>query len=252
MKSELIRRLSTGNRCLIMMTLLACISSTAHASTYLYSFTTDEVVAAIEASFPGQTAQSGYFAIFLQPDLDPSAYTISQVVSPKGGASGWLGATVNDPSDLGYPGDWAQFSKQPIQSQVSLVSAANGGPGGANIFLYPPPPNNHFSNGDATIHPQEFGSDGALVALIADTARWYFKVNTTEMAPTHFFGAAALIFSNSLDHFDPPDPSKTELAGFDMTLLVTAPEPGSLALTTFGALLLAVAVRRRNSAREHV
>lgn len=213
----------------------------ARANTYLFSFTGAQALDALLAT-EGATIfnKSGYFALFVQPNpATVSSYSwMSQATPNPGAAEEWLATTITDPANpnLGYgapPSDctsnctWAQFSKQPGQTSVTMLSRANGGPGGANIFL-----NHTFQDNVAA--PYGWGQPTATItSIMAESSVFQFIIQTPLTLPgnVQLLGYASELRSASSTSF--PLLGSKEFNGISFSINATVspvPEPATWAL----------------------
>ncbi len=225
----------------------------AHANTYLFSFTTSQLMTALEAS-QGTSIynESAYFAIFVQPDpVQISSYTYVSVTTPNGSdPNAWITNTITDPSspNLGYSSGspctsnctWAQFSKDPAQTQVTLVSGANGGPGGSNIFVG----GDFYSFSDP---PYGWGATDAVITTIMPTTDSFSFIISTAQALTGNYtlkGRASVITSGSPFAMT-LDTKEDDGIPFTLSVEAQVPEPAGWILMLIGCVALAVSRRRR-------
>jgi hypothetical protein len=139
----------------VVLALLGCPTA-ARANTYLFSFTTADLMSALQTSRgTAEYSESGYYAIFVQPDpAQITNFTVTSANTPNPtDPNVWDASVIDDPSSpfLGYGVDsctsnctWAGFYKDstytgtpghttPNQPDVTIVSGANNP--GTNIFL---------------------------------------------------------------------------------------------------------------------
>jgi hypothetical protein len=235
-----------------MVVVLALLATpTARANTYMFSFTGQQALNALLAT-EGATIfnKSGYFALFVQPDPSiVTSYTwVSQTSPNVGAADAWDATTITDPSspNLGYGAGpatctanctWAQFSKGNGQTSVALLSLANGGPGGANIFL-----NHQFW--DNVPAPYGWGPTHATItSIMATSALFQFVIDTPLTLPGNvpLLGFASELRSAQPNSF--PFIGSKEFNGIPFSLTASVgssvPEPGTWVLFGSAAALLA-------------
>jgi hypothetical protein len=226
------------------------LATEAKANTYLFSFTGQQALDALLVT-EGATIfnKSGYFALFVQPDpIAVSNYSwVSQMTPNPGAPQEWTATTITDPANpnLGYnapPNNcvsnctWAQFSKQAGQTSVTMLSRANGGPGGANIFL-----NHTFQDNVAA--PYGWGQPTATItSIMSESSQFQFIIDTPLTLPGNvtLFGYASELRSASSSSF--PLLGSKEFNGIAFTLTAqvsqVVPEPGTWALFGGAAALL--------------
>jgi hypothetical protein len=258
------RRTNTLGIFLGVLAAIVLPPTAARANTYMFTFTGQQALDALLATEgPTIFGKSGYFALFVQPDPNVvTSYTWFSQTSPNvGAADEWEATTITDPSNpnLGYntpghPGDctsnctWAQFSKQDAQTSVSLLSLANGGPGGVNIFLS----HQFWDNVPA---PYGWGPTHATItSIMATTAQFQFIITTPLTLPGNvaLVGYASELRSAQSTSF--PFIGSKEFNGIPFSLSAdvesAVPEPGTWVL--FGsatALLAGIRVLRKNKTR---
>jgi hypothetical protein len=228
---------------------LLCLAPEAKANTYLFSFTGAQALDALAAAEgPIAFAKGGYFALFVQPN--PAVVTnyswVSQTSPNAGAGNEWQATTITDPANpnLGYddaPFDcasnctWAQFSKKPAQTSVALLSRANGGPGGANIFL-----NHTFS--DNVPAPYGWGQPTATITgILSESAQFQFIVTTPLSLPgsVSLVGYASVLRSDSTSSFPGGKEFNAIQFSLNATVSEAVPEPATWALFGSAAALLA-------------
>jgi len=240
--------------------LLALLFSapSAHAATFLYTFTTTQLLSALSTSDTDYSAD-GYYAILLQPtalsgysNLVPSQTT----PDPTDGTADWQ-ATTDSANPFGA-GTWIEFAKGNTQTTVTLASGANGGTGGRNIFYYPGiGTDNTYS--DSTYvgetgnvgPPIGFGNTVASITNImaANDVFSFVLTDATNPGAVAFSGQAEAIWSSgSTATYNTPK-TRTDIS-FSLTLTGTAvPEPDTLILFLTGAALVLAAGILRNKRR---
>jgi len=216
----------------------------AHASTYSFSFTTQDLLTSLSLSDTNYS-EHGYFAIFLQPST-LTGYSFNGIETsprpaPEGYADDWQAALG---TETAFTGQVVEFTRDFNSSSASLVSGANGAPGGENIFLYGGP--NTYA-GSVPI-PTGFGNAATITSIMPLDAVFSFELTTaaTSLGPVTFTGEASAIFSGSDQSFDPLKTDRN--IGFTLTLDadLVAPEPGTFVLFGAGAAcVLAAGVRRK-------
>lgn len=225
----------------------------ARANTYLFSFTASQLMAALQTSQGTPIySESAYFAIFVQPDpAQISNYTyVSETTPNPTDPNAWITNTINDPSspNLGYSTPctsnciWAYFEKDPNATAVTLVSGANGGAGGANIF----------KNGDFysdTPPPYGWGPTDAIInTIMPGNDVFAFTISTTQTisGSVTLKGFASAIKSGNSTSMSI---DTKESDGIPFSLSVSqVPEPGTWAMLGGGGVLLGwLGWRRRRS-----
>jgi hypothetical protein len=212
----------------------------ANANPYLFSVTAAQIESALQTSMdPNLYNESGFFAIFIQPDpAIVSSYTYLEVDSPNQNATNaWEATTITDPSspNLGA-GTWAQFSKQPGQTTVALLSQANnGGTSANNIFL------NHSFH-DNVGAPYGWGTTPATVtSIFSDSTVFSFWIDTPQTlsltSTIHLSGKASAIESGSSSSFT-FDTKEQDGISFSLNIAPSLPEPSTWTLFLGGAVLL--------------
>jgi len=227
-----------------------------YANTYQYSFTTTQLLSALSTEV--DYSEDGYYSVLLQPTT-LSGYSIAAATSPDpaDGAADWQ-ANVDNANPFGT-GAWIEFGKGNTQTAVTLVSGANGGPGGNNIFYYPgiKTDNTYSDNsqvGQTYGPPIGFGNTVASITNIMSAGDLFsFQLNmATNPGPVTFTGQAYAIWSsgpNGSSVFTPGDGKTREDIQFTLTLagIQTVPEPGTFILFLAGMLcvLMAVTLRKK-------
>jgi hypothetical protein len=204
----------------------------AHASTYLFSFTTTQLLGALSA--PGGDAnfsEDGYYSILLQPTT-LTGYAAVQENSPKPtGADDWQATTQTDNPFIGS-GTWIEFAKLDVQTFVTLVSGANGAPGGQNIFLYGGP---HTYSDSGLYPPLTFGT-GTITSIMAPGAMFSFMLDIPfDPGSVEFTGQASAIWSANSYSYDPIKSVAGIPFTLDLTDTLVTPEPGTWVLLLAGA-----------------
>ena len=228
----------------------------AHANQYLFSFTTSQLMAALQsAEGTASYNESAYFAIFIQPDpfvISNYTYTV-EVPGNYQESNPWMGGTIVDPAspNLGYsqaypcPSDceWAVFAKRPDQTSVTVISGANGGAGGSNIFM------NHFWQSNAP-WPYGWGGTGGVITTImpgSDVFRFVIDTSQTLSGSYTLNGYASILQSGSQTTMTG---DTKEEPGHYFSLDVTpsdVPEPGAVGLFAAGGLVFGYRYRRTTS-----
>jgi len=247
-------RRALATRWLLPAALLLFVGAPARANTYLFSFTASQLMAALQTSQGNSIySESAYFAIFVQPNpAQISSYTyVSETTPNPGDPNAWITNTITDPSspNLGYSTPctanctWAYFEKDPNATSVTLVSGANGGAGGANIFM----------NGDFysdTSPPYGWGPTDAIINTIMPGAdRFQFTISTTQTLSGSYTlkGFASAIKSGNSTNMS-IDTKESDGIPFTLTTTLGVPEPGTWATIAGGFVLLALLAWRRRAA----
>jgi hypothetical protein len=242
-------------RCALLALAFIGSSTPAQANTYLFSFTTSQILTALQtAQGTAVYDESAYFAIFLQPNpAQVTNYTYSSVTSPNPtDTNAWVTNTITDPASpyFGYNNQtctanctWAYFEKAPTATAVTLVSGANGGSGGRNIFL-----NGDFSSNSPP--PYGWGTTDALINAImpgSDAFQFAITTNLTLSGDFTILGRASSIKSGSASSMT-LDTKENDGIAFTLTATQGVPEPGTWSMLAIGGALLGLArlrVRRR-------
>jgi hypothetical protein len=222
----------------------------ARANTYLFTFTTQQVMTALQTSQgPAVYNESAYFDIFVQPDPTVvTSYSFQSETAPNAGAlDAWHATTVTDFSTANVPpGTSAFYGKQPTQTSVAVVSGANaGGKPDNNIFLF-----SSYKDSTGTGSPNYgWGSVmGEIDDIMTTGSIFQFVISTSQTltGPTKLNGTASALISNS-----PLSASGIkDQAGIKFSLTATptalAPEPGPGWLWASGIVfLLGLEYRKR-------
>jgi hypothetical protein len=234
----------------------------AHASTFNFSFTTTALLGALSAS-DTDFNEDGYYTILLQPTTSDGLSADSLVASetggpdPTDGTSDWQ-SSLNSADPFGT-GTWIQFGKSNSQSTVTLISGANGGTGGRNIFWYSgiSPLNTYSDTAVPYAQPIGFGTTVASVTgIMAANDVFSFQLSgaTTPGTSVTFTGEAMAIWSSgSSTSFNTP--KTREDIPFTMTFTeigsnwVATPEPDTWILFLAGAGCLLAAGILKNKRR---
>jgi len=230
--------------CAFALLSLLFSAPSAHANTFLYSFTTAQLLGALDA-VDATHLQDGFFAIFLQA---PTGSTISQVNSPDPNPGtnndDWIGTTIVN-AGLGS-GTWVEFSRDYAAGKnVTLVSDANnGGTASNNIFL-----GQSYVGGTGSAPPLAFGTVSAMISdVMASNAVFSFVISGATISGTQSFtGAASAIDSSSSSTMSG---TKTTFPNnFSITATGTAlPEPATwIPLVSGLACLLAAGARKKRN-----
>ena len=249
-------RSSVGLRLAGLAVLGLLAAPSASANTYLFSFTTADLLSALQASDPAYSA-SGFFSVFLKPTSGLINFTTfgSESSGYTTGSSNndyWQGTTINDPTDLGA-GTWVQFSKYNDQLNVSLISGATNNGAlpdtifmpGANGGCTVSPSNCTYHDSGVPPQPLMFGSTtGKITHIIAGNAIWQFTLDADGISgPVTFSGLASAIVSSSTTRFNLSGlaGNKTDLkVAFTLDLTPSTPEPETWLLFAFGSVLVLV------------
>jgi hypothetical protein len=230
-------------------------ASAANANTYLFSFTGQQALNALEASVgSAEHAQSAYYQLFLQPNpAQVSGYSYTFYVPPTPNATDpWETATITDPAapELGYDWEfpceddctWVRWGKGYFDEQVAVLTTAN-------FFL-------NAQWGDAAPEPYGWGSGevppgngSTITSLLSPTAVFTFGITTNQLLSGTYTlnGRASALVSGSPTSFGG---IIKDSVGVSFTLQVTAeaiPEPGTLILISTSILSLAAYRLWRNT-----
>ena len=231
------RRLGAAWRGLWLTLVLALIPTASHANTYLFTFTASDILNALSADNPSD-ASTGYFAIFLQPQL--ATYSYNSVLTPNlsSPAEVWDVGTITDFSTSGT-GTWARFDKGQTQTNIEILT--NGlDTQGHDYFLGHP-----YS--DTLAWPVGWGTvSGTIQTDYQGTEQFQFYIDTTSTISTAVTvnGLASGIVSNS--SYSWLSPKTSENISFTLTELPSrvVPEPDSWILLATGTVLVAISRNR--------
>lgn len=232
----------------------------AKANTYLFSFTGQQALDALEDTLgTGEHMQSAYFVLFVQPNpIQISGYSYTSYNTPSPNAADpWGVGTITDPSspELGYDNEfpceqdctWVRFGKGYLDDQVAVLTAAN-------FFM-------GAQWGDNAPSPYGWGSgagpafDGSTItSLLSPTSVFTFSITTDQVLSGTYTmqGVASALVSGSPTSFSG---IIKDTVGISFTLELEAqsavPEPGTWVL--FSTSLTAMGVyrlrRRKRSTR---
>lgn len=228
-----------------LVLLAALINPTrAHADSYLYAFdfSVSSILAANDIADASHDERA-YYNIFFQPT--DTSLTIVGGFSPVPSGTDELQVSSAAVPGLTTGGIWEAFTKLAATTEISVLSDANGGPLGSNIFLgasiTPTPLANPPGWGDpvvsATVDQVLPGSDKFTVLVSSPSQLTY---GTYESFSINMIG----IDSTSADSYAPPSSNKSEEVTFDLSALVT-PEPSAAIPCLAAALLLGAFARKR-------
>jgi len=239
-----VRRIRSGTQRCVALLFLALVPTALHATTYLFSFTVGDILNGLKNNSDYNdelnVTSSAYFSIFLQPAASFTQFLSESSPNASAPNDPWTATTIQDYADLGS-GTWAQFSKGQSQSQVAVISNANGT--GTNIFL-----NTTWSDNYAW--PIGWGNTtGSIKDILPLTDTLQFTINTTAVLSgvQTVYGVASAIVSKSPVSDSQPK-TATEIP-FELTTTPTVvPEPDTLVLFAAGAICLLIgrkSLRRR-------
>lgn len=247
------RRSGSGARSLLLLFALSLLTTSAHANTYLFSFTTAQLMTALQQS-QGTALfnESAYFAIFVQPDpaqVSSYSYVTGSLTAPNpSDPNQWDTSVITDPTSpfLGYGTNtctancsWAGFYKDSSAPYVTVVSGANYGPGGSNIFVG----NDWFDQGSA---PFAWGGqdtdfnvlyDQYMNTVMPGSDVFSFQINTSQplSGAITLKGSASALVSGSPTFMSG---NTKDDGGLSFSLTVTpSPEPGTWASMLGGGLV---------------
>jgi hypothetical protein len=218
--------------------LLTLAAAPAHANSYLFSFTAQQLLTALAqpgAQGPTVEQESAYFGIWLKPNLTTYSYTT--VWSPNSTSQqAWQANTINDPADLGT-GTWAGFNKDYNQAAVAILSDANaGGTPDDNIFMY-----SNYTGSASPAPPIGWGAtQETMVELISSGALFKFMIDTpdTISGPVTVTGKASALISGSTLSMTG---GTKDFTGLNFSISGTpqyVPEPSPFVLFLAGAIAL--------------
>lgn len=224
---------------------LALMPTAAHATTYLFSFTVSDVLYALQndSTYNNElnVTSSAYFAIFLQPESSFTQFLSETGPNPTAPNDPWTATSIVDYADLGTSVPFAQFSKGASQTQVAVISNANGT--GTNIFL-----NTTWSDNYAW--PIGWGATiGTIKDILPLTDTLQFTVSSdADLSGTQYvYGLASAVVSKSPT--SDSQPKTTVQIPFELSTTPTVvPEPDTLVLFAAGAVCLLIgrkSLRRR-------
>jgi hypothetical protein len=243
---------------IVLLSVLMC-SAPLRANTYMFSFTTQDLMTAFQtAQGSGVYTESAYFAFFVQPTTSQiSSYSYVSETAPTD-PNQWQATTVQDYSDPNYyftsTGScttnctWAEFTKNvslPNSSNVTVISGANGGSGGNNIFK-----DSSFAGGGLGLDPPlGWGNNTLIINEIMPTTDSFSMVISTSQTLSGSYTLQGR--TTALKSGNPGSLSnEKESDGIPFTLTVTAvntvPEPGTSVLFAVGILAIGVGSIRRN------
>lgn len=236
------RAVRAAVQCGFALFVLAAAPASLHANTYMFSFTANDVLNALSAQNPTD-ASTGYFAIFLQPQL--STYSYGSVLSPNlsNPSEAWDVGTITDFSTSGT-GTWARFDKGQTQSNIEILT--NGVNNlGQDYFL-------GHSYSDTLAWPVGWGTvTGTIQVDYHGTEQFNFYITTASTISTSVTvkGLASGIVSNSSSSW--VSPKTSENISFNLSELpsLVVPEPESWIFLGTGTLLLMAS--RRRTAKGH-
>jgi hypothetical protein len=254
------RRPSPLVSALLLLCAMLLGSRNAQANTYWFSISASDLMNALQSAQGSSIySESGYFAIFVQPSpTQISSYSYLSETAPAD-PNQWNNTTITDYADsYFYPSGscttnctWAEFGKNPSLPDggyVTLISGANGGTGGQNIFL-----NNDFWGSGAN-PPLGWGTSDLIINRIMPATDAFTIVIST---PQTLSGTYTLVGrASALKSGDPGSMTldTKESDGISFTLSETAqvlsatPEPQTWALLTIAFLCFGIgAVRRRRA-----
>jgi hypothetical protein len=204
-------------------------------------------------------SESAYFAIFVQPSsAQISSYSYISETAPTD-PNQWNNTTITDYADTYfYPSGscttnctWAEFEKNPslgTGADVTLISGANGGTLGANIFL------NHAFSGAGANPPLGWGPSRLIInSIMPATDAFTIVISTSQTLSGSYnlVGRASALKSGNSSSMTI---DTKESDGISFTLSETAqvvpdtPEPETWALLTIGFICLGVGASRRRRA----
>jgi hypothetical protein len=222
----------------------------AKANTYLFSFTGQQALDALEASVGGsEHSQSGYYQLFVQPlAAQISGYTYASYSGPTPNATdAWETQTITDPSapELGYifpcgaDCTWVRFGKGYTQDPVAVLTEATFSFIGAEW-------------GDNAPAPYGWGPTVSSVeSLVSPASTFQFTINTNQVLNGTYSikGYASALVSGSPTSFSGIIKDTVGIAfTLQATAVDTVPEPGT-SLLLFTALSLVAFFHVRNRKR---
>ena len=211
---------------------LLCVAPSAHATTFLFSFTTTQLLSAAQSADPHWN-DDGYFAIFLRPTGVTYTYDTETSPKPTPAADDWQATIAANPFGNGQE---LEFGKENSQSLVTVVandtSWTNTGMSNLNVS---------YSDTGTPAQPVGWGTtSGRIDSRMSASSLFSFTLRGMSISPgtqVTFAGHASEIYFCT--------PAETSFA---FTLTLTAvPEPDTIAMLGLGALLLLLAggVRQR-------
>jgi hypothetical protein len=236
-------------------------SQAAHANTYLFSFSTADLMSALQTSRgTAEYSESGYFAIFVQPNPSQIAsFTVTAANTPNPTDPNiWDASVINDPSSpfLGYGVStcttdctWAGFYKDSSEPDVTIVSGANNP--GTNIFLghswYDQGVTPYAWGGESTGFPPVVLYNQVINTVMAGSDVFSFAITTTQaLSGTYQLkGYASALVSGSSTSMTGDTKDATGLAFTINVSINPTPEPGTWASVVGGMLLMAPLIVRR-------
>jgi hypothetical protein len=213
---------------------LLFFAPSAHATTFLYTFTTTQLLSALSGDSHGED-ESAYFAIFFKPTslgAYGTGYTYGAEYSPKPGGTGddWQ-ATIDSSNPFSTSAPDLEFGKLSAAGLVTVVATNN-----AWSSAGPPSMQNYTFAGDGGTSSVQWGTTpGKIDSQMSLSAVFAFTLNmASNPGPVTFSGQVSeLTFCNV-----------TEFTNTTFTLTLTgtlaAPEPDTIVLLGLGAALMVV------------
>ena len=214
----------------------------AKANTYLFSVTGGDILDALETngSDPDAVAASAYFAVFLRPlGISSFTYTAEYSPNPNSAYTAWDASTITDWADVG-PGTYARFSKGEDQTNVAVLSRADGP--GHNIFL-------QYPHSDNSPWPVNWGPTlGTITEIFPETALFQFMIQTNEtlVGPILLAGTTSAVVSESTRSAVSPKTTTPVTFSLLETPFLATPEPATYGFGLAGLACLVVVHRLRN------
>jgi hypothetical protein len=254
-----------------LATVLLASTQAAHANTYLFSFSTSDLMTALQTSRgPAEYSESAYYAIFVQPDPGQiSSFTVTAANTPNPtDPNVWDASVINDPSSpfLGYgvthctsDCTWAGFYKDssytgtppsttPNEPDVTIVSGANNP--GTNIFLghswRDTGQTPYAWGGQTTGFPPATLYNQVINTVMAGSDVFSFAITTSQaLSGTYQLqGYASALVSGSSTSMTGDTKDSTGLAFTINVTVATTPEPGTWTSALGGMLLMVPLILR--------
>jgi hypothetical protein len=237
----------------------------ARANTYLFSFSTSDLMSALQTSRgTAEYSESGYYAIFVQPNpTQITNFTVTSANTPNPtDPNAWDASVIVDPSSpfLGYGVNsctsnctWAGFYKDssytgtaphttPNEPDVTIVSGANNP--GTNIFLghswYDQGDTPYAWGGQTSDFPPVTLYNQVINTVMPGSDVFSFAITTSQaLSGTYQLkGYASALVSGSPTSMTGDTKDATALA-FTINVTVTSvPEPATWASLAAGMLLM--------------
>lgn len=224
---------------------LAFLARPAQSATFLYTFniSTASLQAGIDSADVSHL-EHAYYNFFFQP--------VDAFVTVTGETAPSAELSVGDYS-VSFPtfgaNPWVGFTKTSTQTNIAVVSDANGGTGGADIFL-----NKTYTPSSANADPPGWGNSGGITGATIDTVLagntiFQITVSSTQAIATELFNVKAVGIESTSTSSYAPDPSKQVLTSITNFSASATPEPSTFAPCIAGLLFLVGGYKKLRSKR---